>query len=262
GFSALANQASAFVPLQIVSIDGRHPDNSPLAARFGQSGRVTVIGEEPLLEAQFASGGGRSLVLYGKPSTTYQIQISGSLGGGANWADWTRVSLTNLLQVIPGVNPLLPIAFFRAYEIAAPQLEIQFAAGSPVLVLHGTPGSSYLVQTAGSLSGSGWTTAARVPMTGTSLSMPGIIPPGGGFVRAVEFVADPALLDVQPASSGARDLILFGKSGSSYQIQTASSLDGGGWTDWTRVPLTNSFRIFPAIVASDPVAFFRAFEFT
>jgi hypothetical protein len=264
-FTALAGQPSAFVPLQLAGIDGRHSDNSPFATQLGQSGRVTVVGEEPLLEAQFASGGGRSLVLYGKPAVTYQIQIAGSLGDSANWSDWTRVSLTNLSQLVPGVNPLLPISFFRAYEIGRPLLEIQFVAGSsPVLVLHGTAGSSYQVQTATSLSGGGnWTTWARVPLTGTSQVVPGVIPPGGAFFRAVEFVADPSLLDAQSAPNGGRKLILFGKSGSSYQIQVATGLNGGGdWANWTRVPMTNSFRILAGITPPSPVSFFRAQEFT
>jgi hypothetical protein len=118
------------------------------------------------------------------------------------------------------------------------------------------------VQIASSLSGGGdWTTWSRVPLAGASQTVPGVIPPGGAFFRAVEFVADPSLLDVRTAVDGSRELILFGRSGSSYQIQLATNLNGGNWADWTRVPLTNSFRVLTGITPPVPMSFFRAQEF-
>ena len=264
-FTTPAGQSSAFVPLQIAAIDGRHGDNSPFALQFVQNGRVIVIAEEPLLEAQLAPDGSRSLILYGKPGASYQIQAANSVGIGDNWNDWTLVSLTNLSQAISAVNPPWPVAFFRAYQIQPPRLEILLSSGGqPVVMLHGRPGASYQVQIATRLTGGGnWTNWARVPLTGTSQIVPGTIPPGGAFVRAYEFVADPSLLDAQLTANGARNLVLYGKSGSSYQIQMTGDLsDGSNWTNWLRVPLTNSFQIVTGTAPPSPTGiFFRAKEF-
>ncbi|HKS38430.1 MAG TPA: hypothetical protein VJW76_14650, partial [Verrucomicrobiae bacterium] len=185
-FTAVASQSSAFVPLQLVAIDGRHGDSSSFATQFGQSGRITVVAGQPLLEAQFVAGG-RQLILYGVPGATYQIQIATSLGD-RDWSDWTSVSLTNLSQVISGVSSP-PVSFFRALQVQRSRLEIQFVpGGTPILLLHGTPGSSYQVEIASSLAGGGnWTTWARVPLVGASQIIPGAIPPGGAFFRAYEF---------------------------------------------------------------------------
>jgi len=255
-FTAVAGQSSAFVPLQLVAIDGRHGDSSSFATQFGQSGRITVVAGQPLLEAQFASDGGRNLILYGIPGATYQIQISSSLRDG-DWSDWTRVSPTNLSQVISGVSPLLATAFFRAYEIQQPRLEF-VTGGSPILLLHGTPGSSYQVEIASSLAGGGnWTIWARVPLVGAYQIVPGGIPSGGAFFRAYEFTANPPLLDAFLAG-GEGSLVLYGQAGASYQLQHTTNLSGVvTWHPQLDYTLTNAFRFVSGLNPTNSLIIYR-----
>lgn len=257
-FTAVASQSSAFVPLQLVTIDGRHGDSSSFATQFGQSGRITVVAGEPLLEAQFVAGG-RQLILYGMPGVTYQIQIATSLSD-RDWSDWTSVSLTSLSQVVPGVSSLLPAAFFRAYEVQQARLEIQFVAGgSPILLLHGRSGSSYQVEIASSLAGSGnWTTWARVPLVGASQVVPGGIPAGGAFFRAYEFSANPPLLDAALNSGGAGSLVLYGQAGALYQLQYTTNLSGVvTWYPQLDYTLTNAFRLVNGLSPTNSLIIYR-----
>lgn len=255
-FAAVANQTSAFVPLQLVAVDGRHQNNSPFAAQFAESGRVTVVGQEPLLEALLEAGGSRTLVLYGVPGASYMIQSAGSLGGAGGWADWLGVTLTNLSHVISNVTPPSSIAFFRAYEVQQPRLEI-LVGPPPILFLHGRVGASYQVQFASSLSGA-WVNWARVPMVAPTQVVPGTIPFSGGFFRAYEFTADPPLIDAFLDGGNTGSLVLYGQSGASYQLQYTTNLSGVvAWQTQLNYTLTGSFRQVSGITTTNPVVIYR-----
>lgn len=103
-FVAVSNQSSASVRLAPTNVAATKSDASALTNIFVNAGRVVVIGNEPLLEAQMAQGGARNLILYGKPASIYQLQYASDLSAGGNWNNWMRVPLTNLFQVISGVT--------------------------------------------------------------------------------------------------------------------------------------------------------------
>ena len=116
-----------------------------------------MIAEEPLLEAQLAPGGSRSLILYGKPGASYQIQTTRDLSEGSNWTNWLRVPLTNSFQIVTGTAPPSPTGiFFRAKEFVAdpPLLDARLEGiGAGLLTLYGQSGAAYQLQYTTNLSG-------------------------------------------------------------------------------------------------------------
>jgi hypothetical protein len=108
---------SAFLLLRITKITGIATDGSSLGNTFGQSGRVVVIGREPLLEASLAPNGQRMLTLYGNPGSGYQIESNTNLAT-TDWATAWLVPLTNLFEIFD-VNQQLKQVFYRAIEIEA-----------------------------------------------------------------------------------------------------------------------------------------------
>jgi len=148
-FVAVSNQTSAFVLLQPANIQATEAGAAALTNLFVNSGRVVVIGNEPLLEAQLSATGTRNLILYGNPGSSYQLEYSSNLSGTNNWKNWMRVPLTNLFQVIENVDPNGPDVFFRAYEfIANPPLIDAHAPTNRIgsLTLFGQSGIPYQLQ--------------------------------------------------------------------------------------------------------------------
>jgi hypothetical protein len=93
---------------------GTQPDGT-LARNFApQSGRVVVVGNEPLLEAVPTGPQEATLVLYGKPGPNYRILTCTSLDGCAPWQTFWQGNQADLFQTIP--ITLMPVhaQFFRA----------------------------------------------------------------------------------------------------------------------------------------------------
>jgi hypothetical protein len=84
---------------------------------FGQSGRVVVIGPEPLLEAGLAAGA-RSLMLYGNPATTYALEYTTDLAAPAVWTRLPdAIAVTGLALPVNGLDPAPDRIFYRAAEL-------------------------------------------------------------------------------------------------------------------------------------------------
>lgn len=100
--------------LQIPDTVGTQPDGT-LARNFApQSGRVVVVGEEPLLEAYIGTSGRPALVLYGQIGTNYVIEANADLGNTNGWQPVWQGTLTDLFLLIepaPGTGQVL---FYRA----------------------------------------------------------------------------------------------------------------------------------------------------
>jgi hypothetical protein len=82
-FTTVSNQSSAFVRLEFTDLVGRMADGTPVANFAPQSGRVVVIGEEPLLEMIHGTNGQPLLILYGKPASGYTVESRPDLTAGA-----------------------------------------------------------------------------------------------------------------------------------------------------------------------------------
>ncbi len=151
-FTAVSNQPSAFVPLAADLPLGTNATPAVTNAFSLQSGRVIIVGPQPLLDMQLV-GGSRNLVLYGIPGGSYQIQSSTNVGLDGAWRNFTRVPMTNLSQVFPNLDPAQSSVFFRAYQFTAdpPILDASLPANRTV-VAYGTPGTNYTLEVATNLS--------------------------------------------------------------------------------------------------------------
>jgi len=267
-FTAVAGQASAFVPLTVTGVAATKPDTSAVSQIISQSGRVVVVGQEPLLEALRALDGSRRLQLYARSNATYTIEYANTLSGGNGWTSWLHVPMTNLLATFQPSQPMTPSVFYRAYEYWAdpPVLEAQLAAdGTRSLRLLGKPGASYAVEyQTGLTGGGGWQLWLRLPLTNsfTTLQPPQPAAPSV-FYRAYEFRADPPILAPQPTVDGSRAFLLYGKPGASYAVEYRTNLLGAGeWQLQARVPMTGSFAALPPAPAGPQELFYRAYQFT
>ena len=117
-FTAIANQQSAFVPLNVPPFDATKADGSLLTGRPAQSGRVVVVGQAALLEATLDAGGNRGLILYGKPTATFAIEYTTNQGTPRTWTQLSPgFSLTALATPVPLINPGPGFVFYRAAQL-------------------------------------------------------------------------------------------------------------------------------------------------
>lgn len=76
--------------------------DSTLRANFApQSGRVAIIGEQPLLEMVLGSNGGPVLVPYGRSGYVHQVETAPGAGNPTQWSFWQQTVLANLWQEHP-----------------------------------------------------------------------------------------------------------------------------------------------------------------
>ncbi len=136
--------------------------------------------------------------------------------------------------------------------------------GTRDLTLFGNPFSSYAIEYANSLNPAGlWTRLPlRIPLTTLSEPIQLSDPIAGQvFYRAVEFVAEPPILDAALAPDGTGQLTLYGQPGSSYLIQYATGL--GTSTTWTTLQQVTLGTAFTFLQVTNPVSgmrFYRAVE--
>lgn len=79
------------------------------------------------------------------------------------------------------------------------------------------------------------------------------------FYRAVQYDADPSILEAHWNLDGTRSLVLFGKPGSKYAIQAATTINASTWTTVSTVTFqTTPFMTIP--IDSKSTYFYRAIE--
>lgn len=176
-FTALPN-SSAFVPLRFIDIAARRNDGQIIPSVAGRNGRVVIIGNEPLLELTRHADSSIWLTVYGKPGSSYQILSSVSLPA-VQWDSFTTMGLLGLSNSVQVTNTSLPALFFHAYELMADQPVIDVldsGDGSGDLVLFGTSGSTYIVETTTDLTGATDWTSTTVPLTNSFTVLKGFVP--------------------------------------------------------------------------------------
>jgi len=101
-FQAAPDQSSAFVPLTPVDILGAKPDGEPVGNVAGQTARIVIVGEEPLLEARLSTNGQPLIVLYAPPGSTNWLETVARLGMGESWSVGEQVVMPaeSLFQLI------------------------------------------------------------------------------------------------------------------------------------------------------------------
>ena len=111
--TAVTNQHSAFVPVEIGPSIGTQPDGTFVTNYVTQAGRVVIVGEEPLLEVLRSTNGLVQAVLYAPVGSTNVVQTSPDLPA-LSWSAWQPVTMTNLLQSLPLLPATNRTLFFRA----------------------------------------------------------------------------------------------------------------------------------------------------
>jgi hypothetical protein len=132
---------------------------------------------------------------------------------------------------------------------------------SPTLTLYGQAWHSYWVDKRDTSSpDSPWVFAARVPLTNAFQAFAPAPPPHTAF-RVTEFVANPSILDLNRAGGGQVQLVLYGAPPKTFVLLSSVSLgDTANWQPGGSVTLTNPFRIFPPMLATNTTFFLRAKE--
>ena len=113
-FTTVPEQSSAFVPLRLDNIVGLQPDGTPVGNFGAQSGRLAIIGDEPLLEAVVGEDGGPLLILYGQVGTTNTLFSAPTLDPTEGWVEEGKIVLQDLFQTIDLGEPTDQTRFYRA----------------------------------------------------------------------------------------------------------------------------------------------------
>ena len=113
GFTTFSNQSSAFVWLTLPDVAAQRFDGSVVTNAYGVSGRVVVVGEEPLLEALHAASNQVLLLQYALPDSAIGLQWTTNVAGGGG-QPLPPVTQTNLVQEAGTLTPAHPALFFRA----------------------------------------------------------------------------------------------------------------------------------------------------
>jgi hypothetical protein len=114
-FQTVANQSSAFVRLPGLSASGNSPAGAPYVNPSASGGRVVVVKDVPLLESLVGTNGTRTLALYGRVGTNYQVESSTSFSSKGSWTALTTYPQTNVTVTIP-VGTANPVVFYRLLQ--------------------------------------------------------------------------------------------------------------------------------------------------
>jgi hypothetical protein len=112
-FTTFSNQSSAFEWLTLPEVAAQRLDGSAVTNAYGVSGRVVVVGEEPLLEALSAASNQVLLLQYAPLNSNLELQWTTN-GAGGGWQSVPTVTQTNLVQEAGTFKPSVPALFFRA----------------------------------------------------------------------------------------------------------------------------------------------------
>jgi hypothetical protein len=214
-----------------------------------------------------ALGGGRLLLpsLTNIPSGAVQLRSadSGSIVDLSALASFLNARSESRLVTTNGGTLLL-----SDEPLVLSGVGIQIAPGSPGLspthlaatnlVLHGRPWDSYWIDARETASPfNPWKFFRRVPLTNEFQ----VIAPAAAVdteFQAFEFVAEPYALELNPVPGAGVDVVLFGPTNVSFEVQAISSVVPPiAWPTVYQIDMTNSFRLLPREPLSTPQRFFR-----
>ena len=113
-----------------------------------------------------------------------------------------------------------------------------------ILTLFGKPGSTYAIEYSTNLSSAFWNRLPYgIPLSTLSADIPGLNPAENQvFYRAVEFFADPPMVQALRAPDETRSLLIYGQSSRQYTVEYSTNLSNvTGWYPLLNTTLTNSF---------------------
>lgn len=162
-FGALAQEHSAIVPLRATSLTGWQESAPSALAGDVSSGRVFVIGREPLLDAQIITNGARRLTLYGHAGRRYVIDTTTNFAG-ADWWATQEVQLAGTREWSGPLDSLAPALFCRVREVSALLLSIREQAGAVLIEWEGDCANCTLEESGALGSNANWVPASLQPM--------------------------------------------------------------------------------------------------
>jgi hypothetical protein len=194
-FTMAAGQSSAFVYPVFTGLQASELNGYAGASFAWGSGRLVVLGQEPLLECVSGTNRQPLLLLYGQLGPGYSILWRTNISSGIWQPVLTNITMTNLSLAIPPPASTSRQNFYRAVRLVAlsetPLLEcIQNTNGQPLLVLYGPPGPGYSIEWRTNVAAGLW----QPVLTSLTLSnLPLAIPPPASpsrqnFFRAVRLV--------------------------------------------------------------------------
>lgn len=150
---------------------------------------------------------------------------------------------TSLVTSLFGSSGRLVIVGTSSLLEAAPQ-----TPGNRTLILYAKPFSSVALEYSISIDKPNWTRLEPVPVTNLVTQVIAWNQPQPQlFYRAVEFFADPPLLQAAVRQDGSRWLTLFGKPGHTYSILAGDLMTSpAAWPEAFQTTLVNSFAFVPA----------------
>lgn len=112
-FTAVAGQASSFIPLEIQDVSCPPAATGRPPSTLMNDGEVTVIGDAPLLRATRDSNGQLQALLFGKPGATYWLEAAASPHDSAAWAPIHRITLSGPSEVLSQLGSEADARFYR-----------------------------------------------------------------------------------------------------------------------------------------------------
>ncbi len=173
--------------------------------------------------------------------STGQGQIT-TQNGGAILFNNQAFLLANVGVNIAAGNPILPPTLIA----------------SPSLTLCGTAWDSYRVVERNTLVPGSPATILLVPLTNGFQAI-AAVPPANTAFTITNFVANPPILQMSLTPDSQLQLVLFGLTNGTYQVQSATSLHAPiTWTPGSTIAMTNAFHIFPEAAPASAIQFYRA----
>jgi RHS repeat-associated protein len=141
-----------------------------------------------------------------------------------------------------------------------PLLEAWMATNrARMMTIYGNPGASYQMNYSTNLANTNWFLGWRVPQTNLSQIYEGNEQAPAIFYRALQFSANPSILELNSITKTNLTLLLYGENGTNYLIQGTTNLSlTNGWVSATNVTLTNSFLFISSGSPTNNAMFFRA----
>jgi hypothetical protein len=113
-FQTVTNQTSGFVSLALKVVSASKPDGTSYAYTATAAERIVVVNNAPLIEAFASTNLTRSLTLFGKVGTSYQLQYSTNLSSGA-WYRLLNYTQSSLSQSV-SVDGTIPLIYYRLLQ--------------------------------------------------------------------------------------------------------------------------------------------------
>ena len=260
--TALPGQISAFVPLRVTGITATHPDAAVVKNLFAQSGRIVVVGGEPLLEAFSETNGQRRLALYGIPGTAYGIEKTPTFAPQAGWNAVTHFVARALTTSVPAGGMAAADVFYRAHEFNPDPPVVDIAMlfdGSLELTVYGLPGTLCALQSATSLAAS-WVELSRLTLTNGLAFVS--VPAGQGnrFFRVVPLAGEAPVSAAEWQPDGSLKLTVSGRSGTAGAVEYTERL-GSPWSEFAHFPLTGGFQVITLPKSAQTSSFYRVVPF-